>query len=134
MEYGLSPFEWGVCEKNVCINYIRSQSKIAYGEELSPIKVEDISKGDKRAINIYENYGINLGLVLSHVINMIDPQVITIGGGLSKAFNILRKMKSEIALHAPSFKLNNIIISSKLRERSTMLGASIMVKQALNCK
>ena len=44
-------------------------------------------------------------------------------------------MKSEIALHAPSFKLNNIIISqSKLRERSTMLGASIMVKQALNCK
>ena len=67
---------------------------------------------------------------------MIDPQVITIGGGLSKAFNIFeKKMKSEIALHAPSFKLNNIIISqSKLRERSTMLGASIMVKQALNCK
>ena len=137
MEYGLSPFKWGVCEKNVCINYIRSQSKIAYGEELSPIKVEEyFKKGDKRAINIYENYGINLGLVLSHVINMIDPQVITIGGGLSKAFNIFeKKMKSEIALHAPSFKLNNIIISqSKLRERSTMLGASIMVKQALNCK
>ena len=44
-------------------------------------------------------------------------------------------MKDAIALHAPSFKLNNIIISqSKLRERSTMLGASIMVKQSLNCK
>ena len=80
----------------------RSQSKIAYGEELSPIKVEEnFKKGDKRAINIYENYGMNLGLVLSHVINMIDPQVITIGGGLSKAFsNFEKKMKSEIALHA----------------------------------
>ena len=137
MEYGLSPFEWGVCEKNVCINYIRIQSKNAYGEELSPIKVEEyFKKGDKKAIKIYEQYGANLGLVLSHVVNMIDPQVITIGGGLSKAFSIFeKKMKSEIALHAPSFRLNNIIISqSKLRERSTMLGASIMVKQALNCK
>ena len=38
-------------------------------------------------------------------------------------------MIESIKQHAPSFNLNKIIISaSKLRERSTMLGASMMVK------
>ena len=61
---------------------------------------------------------------------MIDPQVITIGGGVSKAFDCFKEhMFKAIKLYAPSYSINNIIITpSKLREISTMLGASIMVK------
>ena len=88
MEYGLSPFEWGMCEKNVCIRFIRQRAKDLYGEEISPVIIEDYyKKNDAKAIQIYHEYGTNLGIVLSHVINMLDPQVITIGGGLSKGFD-----------------------------------------------
>ena len=61
---------------------------------------------------------------------MIDPQVITIGGGLSNAFVCFKKsMFEEIKKHAPSYTINDIIITpSKLREASTMIGASMMVK------
>jgi len=134
MEYGLSPFQWGLCEKNVCIQYIRSRGKDLYGEEISPIEIEKLFKeGDEKAIQIYQEYGSNLGIVLSHVVNMLDPQVITIGGGLSKAFECFKEsMFNKLEKHAPSFKINHIIVAqSQLRERSTMLGASMMVKNNL---
>ena len=130
MEYGLSPFEWGMCEKNVSIRYIRNRAKELYGEELSPRIVEDLwHNGDSKAIKIYNEFGEYLGIVLSHVINMIDPQIISVGGGLSKAFECFEKtMIIKIKKHCPSFNQNKIIISpSKLRELSTMVGACIMV-------
>ena len=131
LEYGLSPFEWGQCEKNVCIQFIRKRAKELYGEEISPIIIENYyKKGDKKAKQIYKEYGHNLGIVLSHVINMLDPQVVSIGGGLSNAFDCFKQnMFKAIMEHAPSYNINNIIITaSKLRERSTMLGACMMVK------
>ena len=130
MEYGLSPFEWGMCEKNVSIRYIRNRAKELYGEELSPRIVEDLwHNGDSKAIKIYNEFGEYLGIVLSHVINMIDPQIISVGGGLSKAFECFEKtMIIKIKEYCPSFNQNKIIISpSKLRELSTMVGACIMV-------
>ena len=42
-------------------------------------------------IKIYQEFGENLGQALSHVINMLDPGVISIGGGLS---NIKRLYKN----------------------------------------
>ena len=131
MEYGLSPFKWGICEKNVSIRYIRKRAKELYGKDISPRIIEDYLKNnDKKAIKIYNEYGNNLGTVLSHVINMIDPQVISIGGGLSNAFNCFKKsMFSMIKKNSPSFNINHIIIApSNLRERSTMIGACLMVK------
>ncbi len=131
MEYGLSPFEWGICEKNACIKYIRTRAKDLYGEEISPVIIEKYFKeGDNKAIKIYNEYGNNLGIILSHVINMIDPQVITIGGGLSKGFDCFKEtMFLALEKHAPSFNLNHIIVAkSELRERSTMIGASLMIK------
>ena len=89
-EYSLSPFKWGKCEENVCIRFIRKRAKELYGEEISPVIIEDYyKKGDKKSIQIYHEYGHNLGIVLSHIINMIDPQVISIGGGLSNAFDCI---------------------------------------------
>ena len=131
MEYGLSPFEWGMCEKNVSINFIRKRASELYGEEISPVIIEDYCKNnDKKATQIYNEYGYNLGIVLSHVINMIDPQVISIGGGLSNAFPYFKEsMFSVIKENAPSFNVNHIIIAqSKLRESSGMIGACLMVK------
>ena len=132
MEYGLSPFEWGICEKNVCISYIKQRSKELYGEEVRPVIIEKyVKNNDKKAIQIYDDFGENLGIVLSHIVNMIDPEIITIGGGLSKAFECYKdKMSSTLQKFSPSFNINNITISpSILRGESTMIGASLMVKK-----
>ena len=131
MEYGLSPFKWGICEKNVCINFIRERAKELYGKEISPVKIEDdFYNKNNKAIKIYNEYGNNLGLILSHFINMIDPKVITIGGGLSNAFNCFKdSMYSSLKKHSLSFNINKITIApQKTKMNSIMLGASIVVK------
>ena len=132
MEYGLSPFEWGMAEENISIRYIRNRSKDLFGKELSPRIVEKMwYENDSKAIRIYNEFGDKLGIVLSHVINMLDPQVITIGGGLSKAYKCFESpMLLKIKEHSPSFNQNKIIVSpSELRELSTMVGACIMVEK-----
>lgn len=132
MEYGLSPFEWGECEKKVCIKYIKDKSKELYGEEIKPIMLEKYYKSnDKKAIKIYNELGENLGIVLSHVINMLDPNVISLGGGLSKAFDCFKQsMFDSIKKNVPAYSHGNMIIKqSEFGEQSSMLGASIMVKQ-----
>jgi len=135
MEYGLSPFKWGICEQNVSIRYFRKRAKEVYGKEISPRIIEQyLKEKDQRAIEIYNEYGYNLGTVLSHVINMIDPEVIAIGGGLSKAFDCFKdEMFSTIKQHTCSFNLNHIMICpSESGSKSTMLGASLMVKNIKN--
>ena len=132
MEYGLSPFEWGECEKKVCIKHIKDKSKELYGEEIKPIMLEKYYKSnDKKAIKIYNEFGENLGIVLSHVINMLDPNVISLGGGLSKAFDCFKQsMFNSIKKNVPAFSHGNTIVKqSEFGEKSSMLGASIMVKQ-----
>ena len=67
-------------------------------------------------------------------INMIDPEVISIGGGLSKAFDCFKhEMFSAIKKHTLSFDPHHIMISpSQSGSESTMLGASLMVKNIKN--
>ena len=73
-----------------------------------------------------------MGIVLSHVINMFDPNVVSIGGGLSKAFDCFKdSLFVALKTHSPSFSLNDIsILESKFKKTSTMVGASLMVKNA----
>ena len=65
---------------------------------------------------------------------MIDPQVISIGGGLSKAFDCFKNgMFSSIRKHTFSPDINHITVSpSQSGSKSTMLGASLMVKNIKN--
>ena len=98
---------------------------------MRPLIVEQLYKeGDKNAIKIYHEFGYNLGVVLSHAINMLDPNVISLGGGLSNAYDCFKKpMIETLNLYAPSYKTNNIVIKpSKAKEESTMIGASLMIK------
>ena len=62
---------------------------------------------------------------------MLDPEVISIGGGLSKAFDCFKNtMNSALKENSLSFKINNIVIApSKVRELSTMIGAAMLVKR-----
>jgi len=134
MEYGISPFKWGVCEDNISIRYLRKRSKKIYTNELSPRIIEEkYFENDSDAVSIYNDFGENLGIAISHIINMIDPDVITIGGGLSNAFKCFSKtMFKSIEKHSPSYLYNKILINASLnKEKSTMLGASIFARNTV---
>ena len=89
-EYGMSSCEWGIWEDKISLQYVRSEIEKIYGNKISPKEIQKyVLNGDSQARGIYEKFGENLGIALSHVINMIDPGHIIIGGGLSNAFSTM---------------------------------------------
>jgi len=91
---------------------------------------------DSIALEIWDKFGYNLGVVISQIINMLDPQVITLGGGISHAFNYFYpECERQVSQNCPAFQKFAIkIVESKYKETSSLLGAALMVKDKLNKK
>ena len=113
-EWGHNPLPWPqtgempgpacYCGKSGCIEtflsgpgfadeYDRSRSP---SDSDSPIEAPDIfaraESGEHEALGCVERYLDRLARSLAHVINIVDPQVIVLGGGLSNVGRIYREV------------------------------------------
>lgn len=67
---------------------VRGFDKIAkkHGMNKNIIEIENMArKGSKKAREIYKELGYYLGIGLSDIVKMLDPEIIVIGGGISHA-------------------------------------------------
>ena len=128
-EYGISPINNNSWETYNSIRWIEQKSLEIYSSKKSPENIFELAlRKDEKAILIWKEFGRNLGNCLSHVINMLDPNSISIGGGLSHAFKFfMESMVESIKPHSPSYLENDIkIYESKLKENAAMLGATLL--------
>ncbi|MCR4845287.1 MAG: ROK family glucokinase [Eubacterium sp.] len=80
-------------------------SKLREVKYISAKEIFDAAKnGDNLALDLVEEHGRRLGLALSNVAEVIDPEVFVIGGGVSRAGEILinatKKYYQQYAFHA----------------------------------
>lgn len=54
-------------------------------------------KGDKKAEEIYDTAGFYLGVGLGNLINLLNPQMVLFGGGVSKDFDIFSERMLSVA-------------------------------------
>lgn len=78
------------CRKKGCLeNYAASKAIIRYYSDNQEITVREISEfarnGDMAALEAFKRAGFYLGVGLSDIMNVIDPDLITIGGGVVEA-------------------------------------------------
>ena len=60
------------------------------GKEITSKEIFDAAKaGDNAALGLVDTLGEMLGTALAHITAVVDPDVIVIGGGVSKAGQIL---------------------------------------------
>lgn len=133
-EYAISPLNHGNWETHISISGIENMSLKNIHKKLTPKELHDLaSAGDINAQKIWDEFGEHLGLAISHFVNMIDPQMISIGGGVSKAFKYFSKsMKSTIKDYCPSYVKNEIdIFESKHKELSAQVGAALLLQTKL---
>ena len=77
---------WAIEKKARRIAKLYPKSSIAKLELISPLKISNLCKlGDKRSQEIWKESGTYLGIALSNVINLINPETIILTGGLTKA-------------------------------------------------
>ena len=130
-EYAISPINDGNWESQISISGIMKSALKHVGRDIDPKTLYQMAiDEDKNAILVWNEFGYNLGLALSHFINMLDPDTISIGGGISAAFNLFEAdMIKVLNQFSPSYEKFNInIFESKKKELSSQLGAALLVK------
>ena len=131
-EYGISPFGGGVWEDKISIDGINNLSSKYYNKVFSPKEIFTFANNkDKKAIEIWRHFGYDLGLVLSHAVNLLDPDVISIGGGISQAFIFFNEnMIKTLNKYSPSFNYHNIeVVQSKQYLHSIHQGAVLLINE-----
>ncbi len=81
--------------------------------------------GDKHEKKIIASYAKHLGVMLSIVVNTVDPDCIVFGGNISKSFTHFEKeMKKELKKHVYPKAFENVIIKASKAEHGPSLGAA----------
>lgn len=125
----------GCLERYVGNKYIiaeaRKKLKI---KDINLEKLSELSKnGNKIALSIYNNFAKNIGIALTGLVNVFNPEVIVIGGGLSFAGSfIFTKIKKTIDERAMPIQSKSVQIKKAvLGKNAGLMGAAILVKDNL---
>ncbi len=85
-------------------------------------------KGDERALKIFEEYGEHLGKALSLIVCAVDPEIIILGGSITKAFRYFNKtmrMSLKRSSYARTYGRLKIAVSDE--PNMGILGAGALV-------
>jgi glucokinase len=124
--------------KSLLRNNKRSLIAKLVDNDLSKITPKVISqaakKKDKIALQIWREIGEYLGVALSGLINTLNPEVIIIGGGVSKAgkplFDVIKNTIKLRAMKNPASFVQ--IVPATLGEEAGIIGASVLAVRGKN--
>ncbi|MDP8212390.1 MAG: ROK family protein [Candidatus Zapsychrus exili] len=100
------------------------------------IMLEDVfdlaEKENTRAIQLWEEIAAHIGNGLIGVVNVLNPRLIVIGGGVSKSYKYLNKVISNtIKSRAMKTQADMVkIVRAKLGDDAAIIGAHVLVKGA----
>ena len=116
-------------------DYIKGGKSTKYREMANPeisayIVAEAAKAGDKVAQRIFKIMGEYLGIGLSSVVNLLNPERIIIGGGVADAGDIfLNPVRETIKSRAMEISGNAVeIVPAQLGNRAGVIGASLLVE------
>ncbi|MEM4662855.1 MAG: ROK family protein [Candidatus Diapherotrites archaeon] len=84
-----------------------------------------LKRRDKRAINAVKEFSEHLAIGFVNIINIFDPEVIVVGGGLSKISSIIENAKKELSKYTLVRK-NTKILPAKLGNVASAVGAAML--------
>jgi len=126
------------CKGMACIeSYIGNQRILNQARRLfqRAVSLEELSrlakKKNKMAVGIWQEAGRKLGIALTGVINLLDPDCIIIGGGVANAGRVLfASIKNTIKKRTMFPQVSCVkIFQARLGEDAGMLGAAILAKE-----
>lgn len=90
---------------------------------------QEAIKGDILAERTYEELGKYLGIALANIVNLIDPEIILIGGGAVESAGLfLGETKKTMKEYIMSAEAKNIkIVKGRLGELAGAIGAAMLV-------
>jgi predicted NBD/HSP70 family sugar kinase len=101
------------------------------------VRLQDVfaraRRGDRRAIRFWQDAATHIGNALAGVINLLNPRMIIIGGGVANNFRFMgptiRKVIRQRAMKVQKKMVR--VARAKLGDDAGILGAHILVKEAI---
>ncbi len=120
----------GVLEDFCSGRFIKARAKKYKLSKIKPAEVQELAmKGNKKAKTVYEEYAENIAYACSIITCAVNPDIIVLGGGTAKAFNVfgkhIRKYYKSYSFYKETS--DTTIVASKLKEPG-LLGAAGLVK------
>lgn len=103
------------------------------GRALTPKLIADAaSLGDRTARTVFEDAGRHLGTGLANVINMFNPDVVAIAGGVARGFHLMRPcvLKEVRARAFPESRRSARIVRARLGTRAAAIGAALLARDS----
>ncbi|TAM38595.1 ROK family protein [bacterium] len=111
---------------------ILKEARKLFGPRITLEKVSALAKANNsKAIDLWIKVGERLGIALSGVINLLNLDVIVIGGGVSDAGKVLfESVRKTINLRAMSVQAKRVkIFKARLGNDAGIIGAGFLVKE-----
>ena len=122
-EVGMLPYKDSIFE-HYCSGQFFEIHKNTTGQELYSRAL----KGDQEALEAYSEFGTHLGNAVKVIMYAYDPEIIVLGGSVSKAFSFFKKsMFEELEDFAYPNSIGNLKITTTERESVAVLGAAALV-------
>lgn len=93
------------------------------GEEL----FKKAEQRDKEAVDIFSRFGANLGEAIKLIMYSVDPEIVILGGSVSKSFNLFKNgMYKSISNFAYTKSIDNLVIDVSEIQNVSILGAAAL--------
>ncbi len=128
------------CGSSACLEryignrYILRDAKKVFKRNVSLESLSEMARrGNPRAVRIWEDMSRHLGIALAGVVNLLNPEVIVIGGGVSAAgkaiFDSVRKIIRERAMPVQARSVR--VLRAQLANDAGILGAGLLVREEI---
>jgi fructokinase len=100
-----------------------------HGGELSALQiVQAMRSGDKAALHSFERYLNRLGRALAQVVNLLDPDCIVLGGGMSNVDEIYPAIQAQMLPYTFSKTVRTPVIKALHGDSSGVRGAAWLAR------
>jgi fructokinase len=106
--------------------YAAAGGRIADAEAV----VQRADQGDAIAARVVEEWLACFGRALGNVINVLDPDAIVLGGGLSNVFALYDRGRNAVARHVFNDECTTPILRNALGDSAGVVGAAWLVRAA----
>lgn len=114
------PYEGGILEDALSTRAIQANYQKRTGKLLTVAQIAAAAPGDSEAAAVFADFGRHLGLALKIFLSEFAPQVVVLGGGISRSSHLFLAT-AQSHLPGPNLRL----VPSALNDQAPLVGAAV---------
>jgi fructokinase len=112
--------EMWVSGTGISMDYKNTTGRVKTAREI----VEDVQAGNSEALATMDRFEDRLARGLATVINMLDPDIVVVGGGVSRVRHIYEELPKRLPQYVFGREMSTIVVPAKYGDSSGVRGAA----------